>query len=99
MKIIGEWLTNLRFVDDVVVLSQNVRELQVMMNELARVCLKVGLKINAIKTVILTNTKNNCEIEISGNKIKVFENITYLGQIISFKDNTEKEIAKRRKQA
>ncbi len=50
IKINGEFLNNLRFADDVVLISQDGEELKEMPNYLAKESKMVGLNINARKT-------------------------------------------------
>ncbi len=50
IKINGQVMSNLRFADDIVLISQNVEELRRMAEDLCTECKKVGLKINSSKT-------------------------------------------------
>ncbi len=90
----GEWLNNLRFPNDITLFSQNRKELENMANELAEQCHKVGLSVIVNKTILLSN--ENYEIKIGNEIIKMKSSTTYLGQIVSFKDNIEMELARRR---
>ncbi len=45
IKINRHWMSNLIFADDIVLISQNVQELRLMVEELCIECKKVGLKI------------------------------------------------------
>lgn len=53
----GEYLNNLRFADDIVILSENHRDLEYMINSLDRESRKCGLKMNTTKTFAMTNAE------------------------------------------
>jgi hypothetical protein len=65
-----------------------------MVNELARESKKVGLALNATKTKIITNGRDQI-IAVDGETIEYVSEYIYLGQSISFTDQTEKEINRR----
>ncbi len=50
LKIDGEYLNNLRFVDDIVLLSNSREDLENMISDLHRESLKVGFKMHMKKT-------------------------------------------------
>ena len=89
-------LNNLRFADDVVIIAKSDRELENMVGGLAGACSEMGLAINKSKTMILTNIENFGEIKIDGEPIAVVSECRYLGQTLSFKDKTNKELKIRR---
>ena len=62
-----------------------------MMKELEKVSARVGLAINGKKTKILSNNTGK-NISTDDQKIEIVEDYTYLGQVISFKNRTKKEI-------
>ncbi|XP_073960723.1 uncharacterized protein [Choristoneura fumiferana] len=51
----GERLSHLRFADDIALITDNVGDMVVMIDELQRESLKIGLKMNVTKTKIMTN--------------------------------------------
>jgi predicted GTPase len=53
----GEYLSNLRCADDVVLVSQCDKEMQKMTDEFMLECNEVGPSINATNTVLLFNAK------------------------------------------
>ena len=96
MKVDGEYLNNLRFADDIVLLSDCEGELQRMIEELHRESLKVGLKMNMKKTKVMFNNQlAGQQIRIGKETIERVEEYTCLGQTISATPNHEKEIRKR----
>ncbi len=53
LKVDGEYLNNLTFADDIVLLSNSGEDLEKMISDLHRESLKVGLKMNMKKTKIM----------------------------------------------
>jgi len=51
--------------------------------------------INFAKNKILTNTEDKIQIKIGGTPLENVDSITYLGQLISFQNQSEKEINRR----
>jgi len=93
----GQYLSNLRFADDLVLFAETKEELKDMLQELHQNSVKAGLEINVQKTKILANRKYNEPIKINGKVIEKVDNVKYLGQTISFENRGEKEMSKRTK--
>ena len=55
IKIDGEWLNNLRFADNIVLISKDPQELQAMINQLNTYSKAIGLEMNLFKTQIIFN--------------------------------------------
>ncbi|KAK6034258.1 hypothetical protein COOONC_28232 [Cooperia oncophora] len=53
----GKKLSNIRFVDDIVLISQNSTELQRMLEELNNVGKAIGLTMNRNKTEVMRNER------------------------------------------
>lgn len=94
LDIWGQKLNNLRFADDVVLLSHSPDEIQLMVNELSKICSQYGLHLNLSKTKIMTNHINK-EILLLDKKIEYVDELIYLGQLKSFTNQEEKEIKRR----
>lgn len=90
----GEYLSHLRFADDLVVFSESAKNLETMIRDIARESGKIGLRINASKTKIMTNGLKQ-DVIVENEIIEYVDEYTYLGQSISFEDLTEKEIDRR----
>ncbi len=73
-----EWLSNLRYADDIVLIAKNTSELEFMANELITECKKARLNINTRKTKIL-DMGSGQNIVIQGEEIKEVREIEYLG--------------------
>lgn len=90
----GKRINHLRFADDVVLISENYQELEIMINELSQQSLKRGLEMNKNKTKLLTNSQKK-DIML-GQKKLIYENsYVYLGQTISTKKHLDEEIHRR----
>lgn len=87
LQISGEYLSNLRFADDLVLIAKNLSDLY-HKSKLA------GLELNWNKTKIMPKTPG-INIEIEGTKTENVEEIVYLGQLISSENNISKEIGRR----
>ncbi len=79
-KIDAEFLNNIRFADDVVLVGKNKEEFKKMAKEFIKHSGEAGLEVNPIKTKILINTCNDGEVVIEDVKIERLEEIVYLGQ-------------------
>ena len=98
IRIDGEYLNNLRFADDIVLLANNVNELQGMVEDLNKESKKVGLEMNLDKTVYLINRnidQTSTGVTVNGVKLKRVDEYTYLGQIITENGSSDKEITRR----
>jgi len=97
INIHGEWLSKLKFADDVVIFAQNRRDLIDMLNNLKSEAEKVGLQMNMSKTKFMTNehTDGN-KLTIANEEIEQVNTYVYLGQSINItKQNQEAEIERR----
>ena len=96
ININGEYLNHLRFADDIILISETPEELQVMLNDLNRESLKVGLKMNRSKTKVMFNRNaNRLTIKIEDEDLEQVEEYNYLGQIIKLEKDHEIEIKRR----
>ncbi len=96
IKLNGKWLSNLRFADDVVLIAGDAKELQEMTNNLCIDSKKVGLFINAKKTVLITNHPADPNLVIEESKVMISQEATYLSQIVFFQNSYGKELSKRK---
>ena len=97
ISIHGDNISNLRFADDVTIISETLEELETCLNELDAESRKRGLKINMDKTKIVKNDLVAPRIvKIQDKEIEEVDNYIYLGQRISLLDkNMQKEISRR----
>ncbi|XP_063635113.1 uncharacterized protein LOC134805838 [Cydia splendana] len=97
ININGEYITHLRFADDIVVMAKSMEELSMMLDDLNRVSQRVGLKMNMDKTKLMSNA-NVVPIPVSvGNSVlEVVDSYIYLGQVVQLgRSNFEKEVNRR----
>jgi hypothetical protein len=57
ININGEYMTHLRFADDIVVMAETLEDLSTMLEVLNRVSQQMGLKMNMDKTKIMSNSR------------------------------------------
>lgn len=91
LNINGEKLTHLRFADDLIIFSNTSMELTKMLQDLDNKSQTVGLCMNKLKTKAMTNSSRETLI-VNGSEIEYVQEYTYLGQVISPKDLTTKEM-------
>ena len=94
MKIDGDFLSNLRFADDIFLCTETPQELQHMLQELSDETRRMGLKMNIAKTKVMV--VDNTPINVNNVLIENVQGYVYLGQHYSFKEkNQDKEIQRR----
>ena len=95
----GEYLSHLRFADDIIIFTRNIAELHEMLQELNQASLEVGLSMNLKKTKIMCNKHaedTNRRITIDNNEIEEVDHYIYLGQRISMETASKEQEIKRR---
>ncbi|KAG6440870.1 hypothetical protein O3G_MSEX001526 [Manduca sexta] len=97
ININGEYITHLRFADDIVVLAESLEDLSTMLEDLNRVSQQVGLKMNMDKTKIMSNVHVvPTPIEVGGSTLEVVDEYVYLGQVVRLgRSNFEREVNRR----
>ncbi|XP_065321065.1 uncharacterized protein LOC135928537 [Gordionus sp. m RMFG-2023] len=89
------------YADDIVVISKNIEETVSLIHLIKTISLRVGLKINFNKTVILPspNTPSLQNLLVGGNVIKKVDNIKYLGVMLNNKGECKEEMKIRTQKA
>ena len=96
IRVNGEYLTDLRFADDIVLISEKGEELQQMIEELHRESRRVGLSMNMKKTKVMFNDHaQKQQINIMNQALEEVNEYVYLGQTISTAPGHEVEIKRR----
>ncbi|XP_037872508.1 uncharacterized protein LOC119629720 [Bombyx mori] len=95
LKICNQYLSHLRFADDIVLLADNSRKLEKMINQLNVQSKRVGLLMNKDKTKVMTNSVKH-PIKLEGKTLEFVNKYIYLGKEISFEDRSEEEEVQRR---
>ena len=94
MKKNGQFLSNLRFADDIFLCTETPQELQHMIQELFDEGRQISLKMNIAKTKV--NVVDNSPINLNNVLIENVQGYVYLGQHYSLKEkNQNKEIQRR----
>ncbi|EPB66637.1 hypothetical protein ANCCEY_14274 [Ancylostoma ceylanicum] len=100
LSIDEEMLSNLRFADDIVLISKNTKEMNQLINELNVVGKSIGLEINMKKTQTMANQwSDNLTIQLDGIPLQKVDSFVYLGREISMMNDLITEIGRRRKAA
>ena len=76
----GETLTDLRFADDVALLTKTPQQMESQMNTLNNISKTVGLKMHKGKTKFMINYPNQDSLYIENEEIEKVEHYKYLGQ-------------------
>ena len=84
VKIDGEFLSNLRFADDIFLCTETPQELQQMLPELSDESRRMGLKMNIAKTKVMV--VDNTPINVNNVLIENNQGYVYLGQHYSLKE-------------
>src|SRR6201996_1842282 len=96
ININGKYLSHLRFADDIVLMSVDLDEAQVMSQQLNEEASKVGLKMSLSKTKIMTNIDDDRDIKIGDTIIERVDCYVYLGHKLKLGlDNQTAEIKRR----
>ena len=77
MKIDGEFLSHLRFADDIFLCTETPQELQQMLQELSDESRRMGLKMNITKTKVMV--VDNTPINVNNVLIENVQGYVYLG--------------------
>ncbi|CAG9132629.1 unnamed protein product [Plutella xylostella] len=93
----GEYISHLRFADDIVIMAETLEELGEMLTDLNDASKQVGLKMNMDKTKVMSNEHvSSSPVTVGGVTIEVVDQYPYLGQVIRLgKSNFDKEVARR----
>ncbi|PIO66534.1 hypothetical protein TELCIR_11751 [Teladorsagia circumcincta] len=92
----GKRINNLRFADDVVLISSNTTEMEEMINELNVEGRKIGLEMNMSKTQMMVNQWSDTgEIKLAGKALQRVESYIYLGRELNMTNNIIPEIHRR----
>jgi Reverse transcriptase (RNA-dependent DNA polymerase)/Domain of unknown function (DUF6451) len=93
----GELISDLRFADDIALLSEKEDGLQLLVNKVAESSSKMGMRINVAKTEIqaLGKDENKFKIHVYGQQLQQVDNFVYLGGSISSRNGSEGDISRR----
>ena len=96
LNIDGLNLTDLRFADDIALLSDSLQDIKKMLEDLQEVCAQVGLKMNISKTKFMTNLVPSGNIAVGDCEVELVDKYTYLGHEVRIsRDNQTCELKRR----
>ena len=87
MKIDGQFLSNLRFADDIFLSTETPQELQQVLHELSDESRRIGLKMNIAKTKVMV--VDNTPINVNNVLIENVPGYVYSGQHYSLKEKSQ----------
>ena len=96
----GEYINNLRYADDTVLIAESEEELQKLVDAVKEGSRVYGLEMNTKKTKTMivrrdSNDGSRVNIKVDGVTLEQVESYQYLGQIITEDGRCEKEIRRR----
>jgi hypothetical protein len=96
----GKKLSNLRFADDILLISDTPEEMQIMLNELDAAGRSIGLTINRSKTEVMRNKFARLDpLTLEGSPLTETDHYIYLGRRLSMDLDLKPEISRRRSAA
>ena len=99
VNIDGEHLHHLKFADDIMLISTNTKEAEILLNDLHSKSRKNGLKISRTKTKLTINDNISATpVKLEDSEIELTTEYIYLGQKISLQEPNQASEIKRRAQ-
>lgn len=97
VQIGGVWINNLRFADDVSVLSETHEQLQVMVNRVVEESENFGMRVNIEKTEIqhMGREHKQFTIQVKNQSLKQTDSFVYLGGNFNTTEGIEADIKRR----
>lgn len=97
VKLCGRLVNNLRFADDINLMSESTRGLQRITDKVSQQGERLGLVINSGKTKVLPIgvEDHDLQISVNGNKLEQVKEFVYLGAVISQDGRCEADIKRR----
>jgi exonuclease III len=97
ININGEYITHLRFADDIVIMAETMEDLSTMLDGLSGASQQVGLKMNMDKTKIMSNAHVvPTPLKVGDSTLEIVDSYIYLGQTIQLgRSNFENEVNRR----
>jgi hypothetical protein len=100
---IEEWLRELLYADDMVLLNCSAAEMAAMLQLMDKECAKCGMCINAAKTVVMSVDRRGADplpiITLSGGEVAQEEKMKYLGSILTSVCSCAEDVAARMSRA
>jgi len=94
-KIGGRKVNNLRYADDIVLITTTPTELQALLNRIRIAGMKYGLVINKGKTKVMATEGDNTVITVDGDALQHVDHFQYLGALITEDGRCESDMRTR----
>ena len=91
----GMEITDLDYADDVLLLTDSIEQAHVAINWVQEAGRKVGLELNAKKTVWLAKNVKPAKLYVNGTEIEKSESIVYLGSQVDADGGMSEEVDRR----
>jgi hypothetical protein len=88
-------LTDLDYADDILLLSDSLEDVQVGIDRIQQIGAKVGLKLNAKKTVWMPAGLPDCFLVVNNEQVTKSDTLVYLGSQIDIRGGMANEIDRR----
>ena len=97
LELCGRLVNNLRFADDINLMSETTIGLQEITDQVSQQGERLGLVINSDKTKVMTISKEQQDLQITvrGNKLEQVKEFVYLGGQISQDGRCQSDIKRR----
>ena len=97
LSVHGYKITNLRYADDIDLVSTSSEQLQQSLDEVTKRANKAGLKVNVGKTKYMTFGEQHppTPIKVEDKEVDTVEEFEYLGSLITWDNDCSKEIKRR----
>ena len=98
----GKNVNNLRYANDTVLIAENEKDLQALLDIIERDSLNKGLELNGKKTEVMVISRKaiaTCNINVKGTQLRQRETFRYLGTRITQESRNGVEISSRIAQA
>ncbi|KAK6750233.1 hypothetical protein RB195_002307 [Necator americanus] len=100
IRVDGRFLSNLRFVDSIVLFSRSTNEAETMLNELNKAEKKIGLRISRKKEQLMKNGYcENEDVQLEGSQIVETSSYIYLGRSMNMENDLKEKLNRRMRAA
>ncbi|VDM64836.1 unnamed protein product [Angiostrongylus costaricensis] len=91
---------NLRFADNVVLITPNISQARRMLDDFDKACGKIGLRVNPTQTMLLKNgLVSHAPFTLNGTNISECSSYIYLGREINMMNDLAPELSRRKRVA
>uniref|UniRef100_W6NSS2 TIR-NBS-LRR type disease resistance protein n=1 Tax=Haemonchus contortus TaxID=6289 RepID=W6NSS2_HAECO len=96
----GRYLHNLRFADDIVLITPNIEQAERMLAEFDNACGRIGLRLNLAKTMFMKDgLVPDAPSMLNGKNISECSSYVYLGREVNMMNDLAPELCRRKRAA